>query len=146
MALEIEHKYLVIDSSYRNLATSCVNIRQGYLSRNPSRTVRIRIRDYEGCITVKGVTEGDTRKEYEYAIPLADAEELLMMCEPGIIDKTRYIVPYEGMIWEVDEFHDSLEGLCVAEIEIPSSDTRYSIPPFAGKNVTDDPAYYNSNL
>ncbi len=146
MAFEIEHKYLVKDSSYRTMASSSIDIRQGYLSKEPARTVRIRIKGDRGFLTVKGITVGDTRHEYEYEIPLSDAEEMIKMCEGKILEKRRYIVDYEGMKWEVDEFHGSHEGLVVAEIELHDSQKSYKLPPFVGENVTGNPAYYNSSL
>lgn len=146
MALEIEHKYLVVDASYRDMATDRVEIRQGYLSRAANCVVRVRIFGNHAFITVKGKTAGDTRMEYEYQIPADDARDMLAMCGGNIISKTRYIVPYEGFTWEVDEFAGCHEGLVIAEIELPSSSTQYKRPPFAGENVTGNPRYYNSNL
>ena len=141
MGIETEHKYLVRNTDYKHLATSYKNIRQGYLSKDPMRTVRIRIADSTGYITIKGKNSGDTRQEFEYKIPLDDAEYLLTMCEPGIINKTRYIVPFAGNIWEVDEFHAHLEGLCLAEIELGISTHDYPLPPFVGKEVSGNPDY-----
>ena len=146
MGKEIERKYLVISSEYKEMATSRSRIKQGYLQRDPECTVRIRLRDDRGFITVKGITKGDTRLEYEYEIPEKDAEEMLNLCLGKIIDKTRWLVPFEGHIWEVDEFLRDHEGLVVAEIELKSSDAQYSEPPFVGRQVTGDPRYYNSNL
>lgn len=146
MATEIEHKFLVANDGYRTMAAHSVEIEQGYLSRDPERTVRVRIKGDHGYITVKGKNAGDARLEFEYEIPLADARAILGLCIPPVISKRRWIVPYEGYIWEVDEFHGSLSPLIVAEIELPSSDTRYILPPFVGENVTGDPSYYNSNL
>ena len=146
MGVEIEHKYKVVNDSYKKLSQQQFEIAQGYLCRAKERTVRIRIRDEKGFITVKGVTNVDSRSEFEYEIPLSDAAEMLDMCEPVIIRKTRYIVPFKGNVWEVDEFHGEHEGLTVAEIEIPSSDYEYEIPDFVGENVTNDVRYYNSTL
>ena len=146
MAFEIEHKYLVNDDSYKKMAVKKVEIRQGYLSRLPERTVRVRTRDKQGFLTVKGKNHGDTRLEFEYEIPYEDACEMLALCEPGMIEKTRWLVKFDGLVWEVDEYHGAREGLTVAEVEIPKSGLHYSIPPLAGRNVTGDPAYYNSNL
>ena len=146
MALEIEHKYLVVGDSYRGMACSQRHIRQGYLSRDPERTVRIRIVDEKGFITVKGITAGDTRLECEYEIPLEDAESMLKICLLPLLEKIRYIVPYKGKIWEVDEFKGDQASLVMAEIELESSDEKYELPPFAGENVTGNPDYYNSNL
>lgn len=146
MAIEIEHKYLVINDSYKSMATGKVNIKQGYLNRNPDRTVRIRTLGNKGFLTVKGRNSGDVRLEFEYEIPWRDAEEILKLAEPGLIEKTRYIVPYEGLLWEVDEFHGNLKGVIVAEVELPDNGKEYKKPPFVGTDITGDPAYYNSNL
>lgn len=147
MGKEIEHKYIVADDSYKTLAVERSEIKQGYISREINGTVRVRITGDRARLTVKGRTIGDTRSEFEYSIPVADAEEMLAsLCRQPIISKTRHIVHFGGNIWEVDEFHGALSGLTVAEIEIPSSDYEYAIPPFAIKNVTDDPRFYNSNL
>lgn len=144
--MEIEHKYLVKDGSYRRMAVAEHTIMQGYLSRTPEATVRVRVRDDEGFLTVKGRNEGDTRIEYEYPIPLSDARAMLSLCRGNIIQKTRYIVPYGGYTWEVDAFHGLREGLVVAEIELVTSHHEYPLPPFAGREVTGEAAYYNSNL
>ena len=121
---------------------------QGYLSDDPERTVRIRIRDDEAFITIKGPSSSDglSRLEWEQPIPLDQARQLLTLCLPGTIDKHRHIVPYEGHRWEVDEFHGHLEGLTLAELEVPSADTEFAVPPFLGPEVTGDPRYYNSQL
>lgn len=146
MGIEIEHKYLVVNDKYRNMASSSHRIMQGYLSREPQRTVRIRVKDNQGFITIKGKNVGDTRAEFEYPIPIDDAMQLLNMCLPTVIEKTRYLVPFEGHTWEVDEFHGARRGLVVAEIEIGNSNQQYTLPPFVGQNVTGNPDYYNSNL
>lgn len=146
MAVEIEHKYLVVSTEYREMAKRSLRIRQGYLSRRTGGTVRVRVTDDCGFLTVKGRTDGDTRLEFEYAVPLEDALSMLRLCEGNIIDKTRYFVEYEGWLWEVDEFH-SVEGhLVIAEIELQTSGKDYPLPPFVGREVTGDPAYYNSNM
>ena len=145
--MEIEHKFLV-SGPYKHLATDISHIVQGYLSDDPERTVRIRIRDDEAFITIKGPSSSDglSRLEWEQAIPLNQARQLLTLCLPGTIDKHRHIVPYEGHRWEVDEFHGHLEGLTLAELEVPSADTEFVAPPFLGPEVTGDPRYYNSQL
>lgn len=145
MAHEIEHKYLVINDSFVEMSSESHHIMQGYLSRVPERVVRIRLRDDRGFITVKGKNHGDTRLEFEYEVPIEDARQMLTLCEGKIIDKTRYMVPFEGFIWEVDRFMSPVD-LTVAEIELPASDTAYPLPPFVGPNVTGDHRYYNSNL
>ncbi len=147
MAKEIEHKYLVIDNSYKSMTAESYRISQGYISTEKERTVRIRIIGNEARLTIKGMTVGDTRSEYEYSIPVSDADEMLKnLCVQPIIEKTRHIVNFRGNKWEIDEFGGKLNGLVVAEIEIPYSEYKYDIPPFAGKNVTMDSRYYNSNL
>ena len=145
--MEIEHKFLV-SGPYKHLATDISHIVQGYLSDDPKRTVRIRIRDDEAFITIKGPSSSDglSRLEWEQPIPLDQARQLLTLCLPGTIDKHRHIVPYEGHRWEVDEFHGHLEGLTLAELEVPSADTEFAVPPFLGPEVTGDPRYYNSQL
>lgn len=146
MGYEIEHKYRVLNNSYRQLSVSCHYICQGYLSKDADRTVRVRVRDQKGYITIKGRTTNDTRVEYEYEIPRVEAEEMLQLCLPTVIEKRRYIVPFKGKTWEVDEFCGALDGLVVAEIELESSTAEYEKPDFIGENVTNDARYYNSNL
>ncbi len=146
MALEIEHKYLVKNDSYRQWAVASYQISQGYLCKHPERTVRVRIKGDKGYLTVKGKNHGASRCEYEYEISRADAENMLSICLSPILEKIRYIIPYEGHIWEVDEFAGHRAGLVTAEIELGSEDETYVKPDFIGENVTGDPAYYNSNL
>lgn len=146
MALEIEHKYLVKNDSYKLMAVSTHCISQGYLCREPDRTVRLRVKDDRGFITVKGRNQGAKRLEFEYEISLEDAEKMLEMCIPTVLSKTRYIVPFEGHVWEVDEFTGNRSGLVTAEIELSGEDEAYSIPDFVGEDVTGNPRYYNSNL
>ncbi len=146
MAKEIEHKYLVKNRSYLDYAIKKVEISQAYLSKDPFRTVRIRTIDQHGYLTIKGKTEFDTREEYEYEIPLEDAEKLFKIALPGMIQKTRYILDYKGWRWEVDEFHGSREGLILAELELNQSRRDYPLPSFIGEDVTGNPAYYNSNI
>lgn len=145
MNKEIEHKHLVISHLYKNMAIRVEKISQGYLSRIPERVVRVRIKDDKGFLTIKGKNHGDTREEYEYEIPLKDALYLLKLCEEPIIEKTRYIVPFEGFTWEVDDF-SSPKKMVIAEIELRDSLEKYKLPPFIGEDVTGDPQYYNSNL
>lgn len=146
MGVEIERKYLVKDNSFKEMAISRSHIMQGYLCREPERTVRVRVRDDKGYITVKGKNEGAVRLEFEYEIPRHDAEEMLGLCSGKILDKTRYIVDYEGFSWEIDEFHNLDEPLTVAEIELPYTETEFDIPAFIGEEVTGNPKYYNSML
>ena len=146
MALEIEHKYLVISNDYKKKAKKCIPIRQGYLSRDPERTVRVRTKGEHAYLTVKTKNKGIVRNEFEYEIPLNDALQILDTCLRPIILKNRYLIDFEGFTWEVDEFLEDLSGITVAEIELPTPETPYSIPPFIGKEVTGIPKYYNSNI
>jgi len=147
MAKEIERKFLVKNSSFKALAANVCRIRQGYLSRTPEATVRVRIADGKAFLTVKGKNRGAVRDEWEYSIPVSDADEMLQRCTPGrILDKTRYVVPFGGDTWEIDEFHGDLSGLIVAEIELTAADATFGIPDFIGEEVTGDARYYNSNL
>lgn len=147
MAKEIERKFLVISRDYRAMATESIAMRQTYLSVVPNPTVRIRVGGPKAWLTVKGLNHGVERDEWEFEIPVEDADQMAERLVGGWgIDKTRYIVPYEGWRWEVDEFHGHLEGLTVAEIEMPSADCNPPLPPFIGEEVTGDVRYYNSNL
>lgn len=147
MSKEIERKFLVVNQSYKSIATSCDHIVQGYLSRNVDATVRVRLRNDKSFLTVKGRNHGIERDEWEYAIPLDDARCMLQRLVGGpVIDKQRYIVPYSGKVWEVDEFSSPDAGLVVAEVELTSVDEEFDIPPFIGEEVTGDPRYYNSML
>ena len=146
MAKEIERTFLVDDDSFRKMSSFTVHILQGYLNRDPERTVRIRIRNDSAFFTVKGKTVGCERDEFEYEIPLEDGLEMLKLCSGKILDKTRYMVPFGNFVWEVDEYHGDLQGLIVAEVELPNANVYVPLPPFVGKEVTGDPKYYNSQL
>ena len=148
MAQEIERKYLVLDDSFKREAFSKSHIQQGYICSERGRTVRVRIRDSRAYITIKGPStdNGLTRYEFEQEIPLVDAEQLMQLCEPGIIDKTRWLVKSGDHTFEVDEFHGDNDGLIVAEVELKSADETPVIPHFIGKEVTGDRRYYNSQL
>ena len=148
MAQEIERKFLV-KGDYKGLVTKETRITQGYLSSVPERTVRIRIKGDKGFLTIKGIgsKSGVSRFEWEREIPAREADELLKICEPGVIDKTRYIVPEQtGLNFEVDEFHSDNEGLTVAEIELPSENFPFEKPEWLGEEVTGDVRYYNAML
>ncbi len=147
MALEIERKFLVC-GEFKEGVTEKSEIIQGYLSSVPGRTVRIRIRGDRGFITVKGEAgvSGIDRYEWEKEIPLGDARELLRLCEPFPIDKTRYIVPYDGHLFEVDVFHGENKGLIIAEIELSSTDEVFNKPPWLGEEVSGDQRFYNAFL
>jgi adenylate cyclase len=145
MALEIERKFLVKSDDYKAIATECIEISQFYLSLDPKRTVRVRVKGNRGFITIKGLNHGCVRNEWEYEIPVEDARSMMQLCTAGI-SKRRWIVPHAGLTWEVDEFGGRHEGLVVAEVELPSADTVIDIPSFVGREVTGDAAYYNSTL
>ena len=148
MALEIERKFLVLDSSYKHEAFASSHIRQGYICSDRGRTVRIRIRDEHAYITIKGpsLDGGLSRYEFEQEIPMDDAEKLMTLCEPGIIDKTRWLVKSGQHTIEVDEFHGENDGLIMAEVELKSRSEEPILPHFIGKEVTGDRRYYNSQL
>ena len=148
MALEIERKFLVKDDSYKAMAYSASRIAQGYICSSRGRTVRVRIRDEKGYLTIKGPadSEGLGRYEWEKEIPMQEAQELMRLCEPGMIDKTRYLVKSGKHVFEVDEFYGENEGLTVAEVELESADESYEKPDFIGEEVTGDVRYYNSFL
>lgn len=143
--IEIERKFLVISDEYKTSPSR--HIRQGYVCSTKNRVVRIRIIDDKAVMTLKNATVGFARNEYEYPIPLADAEEMLnTMCRQPIIDKTRYYYTYGGHTWEVDVFHGNHEGLVIAEIELEHTTDTFLKPDFVGEEVTGNPDYYNSNL
>ena len=146
--LEIERKFLVLDDSYKQLSYSSSHIVQGYICSARGRTVRVRIRDVRAYLTIKGPSEnnGLSRYEFEREIPLDDAQQMMRFCEPGIIDKTRWLVKSGPHTFEVDEFHGENNGLVVAEVELSSEDETFEKPHFIGKEVTGDRRYYNSQL
>ena len=147
MAKEIERKFLVVNDSYKSLSYKTRNIMQGYISTDKRAVVRVRLNDEEAFLTIKGENQGIVRDEWEYPIPAADAKDMLERIAIGtVISKTRYLVDFEGFKWEIDEFHSPLDGLTVAEIELPTTDTTFKQPPFIGKEVTGNPAYYNSSI
>lgn len=146
MAKEIERKFLVTGDPWRT-AASQVTYRQGYLSSHPDRTVRVRTDGRKAKLTIKGLTRGATRDEFEYDVPLADAEAMLdRLCERPLIEKTRYLVPHDGRTWEIDVFEGENLGLVVAEVELDSEHQSVTLPPWVGREVTDDPRYFNANL
>ena len=146
--LEIERKFLVKSAEFKTHAFDSSRIKQGYLNSDPERTVRVRIRDTEAYITVKGKSSesGLSRFEWEKQIPLEEAESLLEICESGMIDKSRFLVDVEGHIYEVDEFYGENKGLLLAEIELESEDEKFTKPDWLGEEVTGDQKYYNSLL
>jgi len=148
MAQEIERKFLV-NGDYKKYAITKTEIVQGFLSTVPERTVRVRVIGDKGFLTVKGIgnKSGASRYEWEKEISLEDAKDLMAICEPGVIEKTRYLIKAdEDLIFEVDEFYGENEGLTVAEIELPSEDTEFSKPEWLGVEVTGKVNYYNSML
>ncbi len=146
MAQEIERKFLVKGEAWRSLARGKV-CRQGYLSTVQERSVRVRVVGGTGYLTVKGPSVGARRSEYEYQIPLTDAEAMLdELCERPLIEKTRFAIPLDGLTWEVDEFAGHNRGLIVAEVELTAEDQEIRRPDWIGEEVTDDPRYFNSNL
>ena len=146
MAKEIERKFLVTGEEWRAMAQG-TRYRQGYLSTVKERTVRVRTIDDKGFLTVKSVSVGATRSEYEYEIPAADADEMLDdLCEKPIIEKNRYKIPIGDVTWEVDEFLGVNDGLIVAEVELRSEDQSFPKPDWIGDEVTGDPRYFNANL
>lgn len=147
MAQEIERKFLV-SGEFKSLATKALTIKQGYLCANAGRTVRVRVRDNQGFLTIKSRSDaaGLSRFEWEKEISAQDAESLLLLCEPGIVDKTRYLVDFAGHTFEVDEFHGENQGLVMAELELVSEDEPYQRPEWLGEEVTGDRRYYNAYL
>ncbi len=146
MGREIERKFLVTGDGWRKGARRS-RLTQGYLLAAKDKSVRVRLEDGRGTVTIKGPSRGAGRAEYEYAIPAADARELLRtLCEKPLIEKTRSRVRFCGLVWEIDEFSGDNKGLVVAEVELRRAKQKVSLPPWAGKEVTRDPRYLNANL
>ncbi len=147
MAQEIERKFLV-KGDFKSLSDKQTRITQGYLSSVPERTVRVRIKGDKGYITIKGIgsASGASRYEWEKEIPVREVEELLRICEPGVIDKTRFLVKSGDHTFEVDEFYGENQGLIVAEIELGSEDESFKKPEWLGEEITGDVRYYNAML
>ena len=147
MAQEIEKKFLVA-GEFKESAKKATRITQGYLSSVPERTVRVRVKGEKGYITVKGIgnDSGASRFEWEKEIPVEDVRDLLKICEPGVTDKTRYLVDCDGHTFEVDEFYGDNEGLVVAEVELSDENEAFTRPSWLGEEVTGDKKYYNSML
>jgi adenylate cyclase len=146
--IEIERKFLVKDNSFKAAAFTQNHIAQGYLSSVPERTVRVRIKGNKGYLTIKGVSNdtGMSRFEWEKEIPVTEAKELLLLCEKGVIDKTRFEIKRGNHVFEVDEFYGENEGLIVAEIELGSEMEPFEKPAWLGAEVTNDTRYYNAYL
>jgi adenylate cyclase len=146
MSKEIERKFLVRDNTWRG-QDGGKRYRQGYLSTVKERTVRVRTTGDKGFITIKGISVGATRSEYEYDIPLADANEMLdRLCERPLVEKTRYRVSHEGLVWEIDEFEGVNRGLIIAEVELEDETQSVTLPGWIGQEVTGDARYFNANL
>lgn len=147
MAIEIEHKFLIANDDWRHDADDGIRIIQGYMGSNDKSSVRIRVNGDSANINIKSKTIGAQRSEYEYAIPLDDANEILTaLCNRPYIEKTRYHVIFQGHEWEVDVFSGENEGLIVAELELADADESFPLPSWIGAEVTDDVRYYNSCL
>jgi adenylate cyclase len=144
VATEIERKFLVAGEGWRQ--ASPLRICQGYLNRDADRTVRVRIAGERAYLTIKGRAKHLARPEFEYEIPLGDAEQLLRLCEGPILEKHRHVLVHAGSRWEVDEFHGDNQGLVVAEIELEREDQTFEHPPWLHTEVTHDTRYLNSNL
>jgi CYTH domain-containing protein len=144
MGIEIERKFLVVGDDWRRAPP--VAYAQGYLNRDKQRTVRVRVVQDQAWLTIKGANAGATRAEFDYAIPVADAEQLLALCDGPLVRKLRRVVVHAGARWEIDEFQGENAGLVVAEIELASEAQAFEAPPWLGAEVTHDPRYYNSNL
>ncbi len=146
MGVEIERKFLVTSDLWRDLAPG-VLYRQGYISTQPERTVRVRIVGDRAFITLKGVTEGIARSEFEYPIPVEDANQILnVLCASPLIEKYRHKINLNGLVWEVDEFLGENQGLVIAEVELENAEQAIDLPDWIGEDVSHDARYYNSNL
>ncbi len=147
MAIEIEHKFLLANNDWRKLVTKSLIFKQGYLNSQPTSSIRVRISDENAWLNIKSATIGNQRHEYEYEIPLVDANEIIeLLCRRPIIEKTRHYVKVEEHIWEIDEFHGENKGLIVAEIELEHQKIIFEKPDWIGTEVTNDIRYYNNNL
>lgn len=147
MPTEIERKFLINPGAWHPDPARGTLYRQGYLSSDPARVVRVRVAGDRAFLTIKGRTEGISRSEYEYALPLQDAEELLdRVCLQPVIRKRRYREEFGGLTWEIDVFEGANAGLMIAEVELPAADAVVIRPDWLGKEVSDNPRYFNSNL
>ena len=146
MATEIERKFLACSDHWKTLADSTSLFKQAYLNSTPERTVRVRITDKQAYITIKSINAGIRRQEFEYAIPVEDAEQLLLLCETPPLEKIRHTIRHGHHLWEVDEFLGINQGLVLAEIELLSEDEQFSMPSWLGMEVSADPRYFNSYL
>ncbi len=146
MAREIERKFLVKDNTWRGQDAG-KHYRQGYLSTVKERTVRVRSAGDKAYLTIKGITVGASRPEYEYEIPVARQNEMLdQLCERPLIEKTRYRIPHDGLVWEIDEFEGDNRGLITAEVQLKDEHQSVALPAWIGEEVTANPRYFNANL
>ena len=144
MATEIERKFLILNDNWRKEADDGVHMIQGYMGSNEKSSIRIRVNGERANLNIKSKTIGIQRSEYDYDIPLDEAKEMLdALCDTPLIEKTRYHVMHDGHKWEIDVFAGDNEGLVVAELELSSPDEEFSMPDWAGKDVSEDPRYYN---
>ena len=146
MPQEIERKFLLINDTWKSAVIRRLEIKQGYLNTDPKRTVRVRIKGDLGYLTIKSESVGISRQEFEYEIPYEEARSLILLCESPVIDKIRHEVRHGGHLWEIDVFAGANDGLSVAEIELSTEDEVFDRPPWLGKEVSDDPRYFNSQL
>ncbi|HEY1724693.1 MAG TPA: CYTH domain-containing protein [Steroidobacteraceae bacterium] len=147
MATEIERKFRLSDPGWRAAVSRKSRLRQGYIANTPRASVRVRLADDRGWLSVKSMAAGMSRDEYEVAIPASDADEMLeRLCQGGHIEKWRHIVAYQGHEWEIDEFLGDNAGLVIAELELDSEDAGFARPPWLGPEVTHDERYYNIRL
>lgn len=144
MPIEIERKFLVTGRGWADAVPT--HYRQGYLNRDKNRTVRVRRAGDQAFITVKGISTGATRQEFEYSIPVADAEAMLELCDQPLVEKNRRKIMHAGVCWEIDEFLGVNAGLVIAEVELETETQTIDLPAWVGREVTDDPRYFNSNL
>ena len=147
MPIEIERKFLLVDKSWRQAADAGTRMRQGYLSNSDKSSIRVRISDAAAHLNIKSAEPGCVRREYEYPIPVVEAEELLAdLCHDALIEKVRYKVNLSGFVWEIDVFSGANQGLIVAEIELNDLEQKFPKPPWIGREVSDEIRYYNSHL
>jgi adenylate cyclase len=147
MAIEIEHKFLLANDDWRKSIQKSVKYKQGYLSSQPTSSIRVRITDNQAWLNIKSATIGTQRLEFEYEIPLEDAREILRsLCAKPLIEKTRHFVPNDGNLWEIDEFEGDNDGLIIAEIELTEVGKTFTKPEWLGLEVTHELRYYNNNL
>jgi adenylate cyclase len=147
MAIEIEHKFLLANNDWRKQIQKSVKYRQGYLSSQPTSSIRVRISDNQAWLNIKSATIGTQRLEFEYEIPMSDADEIIEnLCRKPVIDKTRHFITIADVTWEIDEFEGENKGLIIAEIELPFAGKEFAKPHWLGKEVTHELRYYNNNL